>query len=48
LSVKGCRVFVSEYDAPERFNFVWSSEVANSLTKNTGSKIGVEKLWKIA
>ena len=42
---KGCRVFVSEYVAPEHWTPVWEKEVTNSLTKNTGAKRGVEKLF---
>ena len=40
------RVFISEYWMPEdRFECIWSKEVNNSLTKNTGSKKGIEKLF---
>lgn len=42
---KGCRVFVSEYTAPIGWLEVWEKEVTNSLTRNTGSKRGVEKLF---
>ena len=42
---KGCRVFVSEYTAPKHWVPVWEKEVTNSLTKDTGSKRGVEKLF---
>lgn len=42
---KGCRVFVSEYAAPEHWIPVWEKEVTNSLTKDTGAKRGVEKLF---
>lgn len=38
-------VFISEYTAPDDFECVWSKEVNNSLTKNTGAKKGVEKLF---
>jgi len=47
LAGKGCRVFVSEYNAPERFECVWEKVTTNSLTKNTGSKSGVEKLFRV-
>lgn len=43
---KGHILFVSEYKAPDDFKCVWSKELASSLTKNTGSKKGVEKLFK--
>lgn len=38
-------VFVSEYEAPDDFECVWSKSVSSSLTKNTGSKSGVERLF---
>lgn len=41
----GCRVFVSEYNAPEGWVTVWEKTVTSSLTRNTGSKEGVEKLF---
>jgi len=43
----GCRVFVSEYTAPEWVECVWEKQVTNSLTKDTGSKVGVERLFKV-
>ena len=39
-------VFVSEYAAPNDFGCVWSKEVNSSLTKDTGSKKGVERLFR--
>ena len=42
---KGFRIYVSEYNAPEGWRCIWSKEVNNSLTKETGSKQGVEKLF---
>ena len=43
---EGHNVFISEYYMPEdRFECVWSKEVNNSLTKDTGSKKGIEKLF---
>lgn len=41
----GSLVFVSEYSAPKDWNCIWSVDVFNSLTKDTGSKIGTEKLF---
>jgi len=38
-------VFVSEYEMPDDFECIWSKVVNNSLTKDTGSKQGVEKLF---
>lgn len=43
----GHKVFVSEYNAPEDWGCVWSKKVNNTLVKNTGSKQGVEKLFKM-
>ena len=39
-------VFVSEYEAPWDFECVWEKEITSSLTKDTGSKRGVEKLFR--
>jgi DNA adenine methylase len=44
---EGHKVFVSEYNAPEDFTCIWKKEIVSSLTKNTGSKKGVEKLFTI-
>lgn len=38
-------VFVSEYNAPDDFISVWQKEVNSSLTKETGSKKAIEKLF---
>jgi DNA adenine methylase len=40
-------VFVSEYQAPDDFECVYAKEIASSLDKNTGGKIGKEKLFKV-
>ena len=42
---QGHQVFVSEYTAPDNWECVWSKKVNNTLTKDTGSKQGVEKLF---
>ncbi len=42
---EGHTVFVSEYNAPEDFRCIWQKEIVSSLTKDTGSKKGVEKLF---
>ena len=45
---KRCRVFVSEYTAPEGLcDVVWTKTVTNSLTKDTGAKSGVEMLFRV-
>jgi len=44
-SENGHLVFVSEYSAPEGWKCIWEKEVNNSLTKETGSKQGVERLF---
>lgn len=41
----GHQVFVSEYNAPDDWVCVWEKSVNNTLTKDTGSKQGVEKLF---
>lgn len=41
----GHKVFVSEYNAPDDFVCVWEKKVNNTLTKDTGSKKGVERLF---
>ena len=41
----GHQVFVSEYEAPDDFECVWSKVVNNTLVKNTGAKQGVERLF---
>jgi DNA adenine methylase len=43
---EGHTVFVSEYSAPDDFECVWQMEIVSSLTKNTGAKTGVEKLFR--
>ena len=45
---KGHLIYISEYNAPEDFNCVWHKEQVSSLTKNTGEKKAVEKLFTIA
>lgn len=42
---EGRCVFISEYDAPPDFKCIWEKTVNNSLTSNTGSKQGTEKLF---
>ena len=44
---EGHKVFISEYNMPDDFVCVWSKEVNNSLTKDTGSKKGIEKLFTL-
>ena len=44
---EGHTVFVSEYDAPEDFECIWRKEIVSSLTKDTGSKKGVENLFRL-
>ena len=45
--LKGHRVFVSEYNAPNNWKCIWQKEVCSSLTKETGSKKAVEKLFTL-
>ena len=45
---EGHQVFISEYYMPEdKFECVWKKEVNSSLTKDTGSKKNIEKLFII-
>lgn len=46
-SKEGHTMFVSEYNAPKDFKCAWSKEINSSLTKNTGGKKGVERLFTI-
>lgn len=46
LNHLGNKVYVSEYSCPDDFICVWSKEINNTLDKNTGSKKGIEKLFK--
>ena len=43
----GHTCFVSEYTAPDDFTCVWAKTVNNTLVSQTGSKQGVEKLFKM-
>jgi DNA adenine methylase len=43
---EGHTVFISEYKAPNDFECLWEKKVYNSLTKDSGSKTGIEKLFK--
>ena len=45
---EGHKVFISEYSAPADFVCLWSKEQYSSLTKNTGRKKGVERLFSIS
>ena len=45
LVEQGHTVFVSEYNAPDGWKCVWQKQVTSSLTKETGSKTAVEKLF---
>lgn len=42
---EGHTVFISEYNAPDDFKCIWQTNIVSSLTKNTGDKIGREKLF---
>ena len=45
---EGHQVFISEYYMPEdKFECVWQKQVNSSLTKDTGAKKNIEKLWVI-
>jgi DNA adenine methylase len=40
------KVFVSEYSAPDGWECVWEKSVNNTLVKDSGSKQGVERLFR--
>jgi DNA adenine methylase len=42
-----CKVFVSEYAAPDDFECLWEKSVTSSLTQDTGSKRNIERLWRL-
>ena len=44
-ALDGHNVFVSEYLAPIDFKVLFEKKITSSLTKNTGGKIGCEKLF---
>lgn len=44
---EGYKIFISEYYMPSPFKCIWEKEVCSSLTKDTGSKKGIEKLWVV-
>lgn len=48
-SKEGHQVFISEYNAPDDFECIWSQEVKSSLSANGktgGNKVSIEKLFK--
>lgn len=45
MTIQGHLVYVSSYSAPEDFEVLWQRPVYNTLDWDTGSKIGVEKLF---
>ena len=47
MSLFGHTVFVSEYSAPASWKCVWEKQVFNTLEKNTGSKVGIERLFAL-
>ncbi len=47
LNRAGHQVFVSEYNAPADFVCVWEKKVNNTLVQDTGSKQGVERLFRM-
>lgn len=50
MSISGHSVFVSEYNAPEDFECIWSKDLTSQLSANGkcgGSKVSTEKLFKL-
>ena len=46
MSKNGYKVYISEYNAPNDFECIYEKKIKSSLTKNTGSKEGIERLFK--
>lgn len=46
-SLEGHTVYVSEYNAPNDFKCVWQKEICSSLTRDTGNKKAIEKLFTL-
>ena len=46
MTRKGHDVFVSEYQAPDDFVCIWEKQVNSSLTKDTGAKKNIERLFQ--
>ena len=46
MAAKGHKVFISEYEAPEDFECIWSKEVTNSMNTTKTYK-PTEKLFTI-
>jgi DNA adenine methylase len=46
MTAKGHDVFISEYNSPDDFVCIWEKQVNSSLTKNTGSKKNIERLFQ--
>ncbi len=44
---EGHTIYVSEYAMPEDFTCVWNKEQVSSLTKDTGSKVAIERLFTL-
>lgn len=44
---KGHEVFVSEYNAPDDFECIWSKELRSSLTRKANQIKNVEKLFRV-
>ncbi|HNC01573.1 MAG TPA: DNA adenine methylase [Leptospiraceae bacterium] len=44
---KGHTIFISEYTMPEDFICIWQKKINSSLTQDTGSKQGIEKLFTL-
>lgn len=45
--LEGHTVFVSGYEAPEDFRCIWQKKIVSSLDKDTGGKMGLERLFTI-
>lgn len=45
MAENGHSVFVSEYTAPSHWDCIWEKTVCSSLTKDTGNKTAIERLF---
>lgn len=47
MTCLGHKVFVSEFNCPSDFKLIWEKERVTSLTKDTGSKRSIERLYTL-
>lgn len=47
VKAEGHTIFISEYSMPDDFKCIWQKEQVSSLTRDTGSKRAIEKLFTL-